>query len=83
METSVDMALAQIEQARASAQGETPSLFNTTIEIVEDGATIDRITKFFMQTVNMSHTSRNLRPKKVYKVHHANMEAGWINDGAK
>lgn len=83
METSVDMALAQIEQARASAQGETPSLFNTTIEIVEDGATIDRITKFFMQTVNMSHTSRNLRPKKVYKVHHANMEAGWANDGAK
>lgn len=83
METSVDMALAQIEQARASAQGETPSLFNTTIEIVEDGATIDRITKFFMQTVNMSHTSRNLRPKKVYKVHHANMEAGWVNDGAK
>jgi len=83
METSVDMALAQIEQARASAQGETPSLFNTTIEIVEDGATIDRITKFFMQTVNMSHTSRNLRPKKVYKVCHANMEAGWANDGAK
>jgi len=83
METSVDLALAQIAQARATAQGETPVLFDTTISIVEDGAIIDRITKFFKQTANSVHASSRLRPVRVYEVKHAKMEAGWQNDGAK
>lgn len=83
METSVDMAVAQIAAARAEKQGETPNLFDTTIQIVEDGMVIDRITKFFLSTLNNSHTSRNLRPVRVYEVNHTKMEAGWKNDGAK
>jgi len=83
MEASVDLAESRLKQAVAVEAGETPKLFETTLSLVSDKAIIKEITDFYLATLSNTHACRNLRPKRVYEVVHANMTAGFNADGAK
>jgi poly [ADP-ribose] polymerase len=79
LESSADVALSSIK-----SDGHTePTVFSTKLEILTDQVEIDRITKFFYDTLNKNHTSRNLKPKAFYKVLHEPAQKAFDNDGGK
>jgi poly [ADP-ribose] polymerase len=56
-------------------QKEVARVFGHSLEIVEDGATIDRITKFYKDNMNRSHQCAHLKLKRIYKVSNPDTEA--------
>lgn len=83
LESSVDLAAARAKQAIEEKAGETPKLFNATIKACVDPDVIAEITAFFKKTLSNNHTSRNLKPVRVYEVEHKDMNEAFEKDGAK
>lgn len=84
LESSVDMAESRMNQAVIEENGgEAPKLFNSTLTLNTDPDVMKKITDLFLSTLNRGHSSRNLRPIRIYEVSHEGMEKAWENDGAK
>ncbi len=83
LESSVEMANKQLEQAKARSSGQKVSTFNVSLSVLEDKAIIGEIQKFFQKSVNRSHASRHLKPIRFYEVNIENMTQAFNADGAK
>ncbi len=72
LEASADLAQARLEAAKndvkKTATTTVPSLFNTKLEIVTDPKIIKECEKKYYDTLNRSHTSAALVPKRIYQV---------------
>jgi poly [ADP-ribose] polymerase len=79
--TSADMAMRQVSGDKS--QPTALPLFDAKIEIVKDLKDIKRIERMFLDSINSSHTSRHLRPKRVYSIYIPHMDKGFTSHGAK
>lgn len=82
LESSVDMAEAQLKQAIAAHEPNTPKLFNAEISLNTCPDKMKEITDYYMKTLNRGHTSSKLRPVRVYNVVLEDMKAAFEKDGA-
>lgn len=60
-----------------------PKVFSVKLDVVDDQKVIDHINKFYNSTRNRSHTSYNLKIKKVYSVEIEGMHKAFKNRGEK
>jgi len=57
-----------VDPTKDTKAAEIARVFGHSLKIVEDGATIDRITKFYKDNMNRSHQCSHLKLKRIYKV---------------
>ena len=82
-ELAADRLEAAKNQAVQTTISSTPNLFKTDLKIITDQSVIDMITKKFYDTLNKSHTSKNLKPIKFYEVKNHDGHVAYEKDGAK
>lgn len=88
LETSVDLATQRLEDARKAAatngDAKPSKAFHVELTVIEEShPDFKRITKFFHEGKNDMHTSKRLRPIRVYGVHIPTMRSAFDIDGAK
>ena len=82
LESSVDMAEAQLKQAINAHEPDAPKLFNADLSLNTCPDKMKEITEYFMKTLNRSHTSSKLRPIRVYNITLDGMKSAFEKDGA-
>lgn len=83
LEGSIEIARKALDQAREKAAGETPKIFDVRMALIEDGSVIDRITRFYRESLNTRHSSAHLRPQRVFSIDIATMSEAFRKDGEK
>lgn len=83
LETSIELAEKEMDNKRKAALGEVPKVFDVKLSVMDDKKVWARIEKYFRETVNSRHTSRNLKPVKMYEINIGSMSEAWNKDGAK
>jgi len=83
LESSVEMAVNQIQVAKDKAAGKMVPTFDVTLSVLEDNKVIDSILKLFNSGVNVKHVSRDLKPVRFFEVDIASMSTAFDKDGAK
>ena len=87
LEASADLADARMKAANdtniQTTLADTPNLFNAELKIVTDVDVIKKIEKMFFESINDKHTSKNMKPVKIYEVELPDMKSAWDKDGAK
>ena len=77
-----------IQDAASSSKGkkkkvDTPKLFDVTLDVVRDRATVSRITKYFNDTKLNMHVTSGYSVKKIYEVKIGAMNSAFENVGSK
>jgi len=84
LEASIKNVLNNVKVAGTKDEdNDLPQIFNMKLELVEDGKTIDAITKKFLSSINHMHKCNYLRPKVIYSVNIETMFNEFEKEGKK
>lgn len=83
LEASADLAAARLSTAKQQKIADLPELFDARLKVVVERDIARMVEKKFMETINRSHESRNLRPVQVYEVELPRAKSAYETDGAK
>lgn len=80
---SLSASLDMVDQAKSSSQPvvEKQKVFDLTLALIEDKKEIERIRKFYKDTLNRTHAAAVLDVDEVYTVHITQMKANFEKDG--